>query len=88
MSERIKLLNLRLKISFRFEIETRADQNFTFRFDLETKRCLFSSCAVRETKIKQRLIFQINKGKKERNIRFFMIESNKQIAFVHKKTKR
>jgi hypothetical protein len=44
---------------------------------------------VRERKIKQqRLIFQLEKGKKERIIRFFMIESKKRIAFVHEKTKR
>jgi tricorn protease-like protein len=41
MSEQIQLFDLELKISFGYDIETRANYNFRFRFDLETKRCVF-----------------------------------------------
>jgi hypothetical protein len=85
MSERRQLFDLELKISFRFDIKTRADHNFMFLFDLEMKRC----CAVRERKIKQkRFIFQFWKGKKiERIIRFFMIEAkNELLSFTKNET--
>jgi hypothetical protein len=60
-----------------------------FRFDIETNATFYSSKDMRERKtIQQRSMFLYTLGKKERNIRFFMIESKKRIAFDHKKTKR
>jgi hypothetical protein len=84
MSERIQLFDLELKISYILDITTLC-------FNSISKRnvAFYSSCSVRERKIKQqRLLCQFIKGKKERIISFFMIESKKRIAFVHKKKKR
>jgi hypothetical protein len=40
LSERIKLLDFEPIFSFRFGIETKTGHPFTFRFDMETKRCV------------------------------------------------
>jgi hypothetical protein len=44
-----------------------------------------AALCTKEKLIQQRFIFQLCKDKKERIISFFMIESKKLIAFVHKK---
>jgi hypothetical protein len=50
MSERTQLFDLELKISFRFDIETKTSHHFMFRFDIETKRCVFFKlcCALKK----------------------------------------
>jgi hypothetical protein len=40
MYKQIKLIDLELKIFFRFDIEIRADHNCMFQFDLETNCCV------------------------------------------------
>jgi hypothetical protein len=54
MSERIQLSDLQLKILFKFDIETRADHNFRFQLDLETKGCVLFKllCAQKKNQTK------------------------------------
>jgi hypothetical protein len=49
---KIQLFDLELKISFRFDLETRADHNFMFRFDLERKPCVLFKLLCRRKKNK------------------------------------
>jgi hypothetical protein len=89
MSERIQLFDLKLKISFRFDIENKADHNLCFDSISKLNVAFyFIAMCTKEKSTQKRFIFQPYKGKKEQIIRFFMIESKKRIAFVHKKKKR
>jgi hypothetical protein len=59
-----------------------------FRYNIETLRFIQALLCVKEkqnSNVQQKLYYIF---KKECNIRFFMNESKKQIAFNHKKTKR
>jgi hypothetical protein len=86
MSKQIQIFDLEPKILFRFDIETRADHNFMFQFDLETKCCVLLKlfCARKKNQSKKFNI-SVLKGKKERIICFSVIESKKRIAFGHTK---
>jgi hypothetical protein len=89
MYKRIKLFALKLKISFRFDIETKTYHHRMFSFDIETKRSvLFKLCSARKENKTATFKKTVYETKKERNIRFFLNESKKRIVFDHKKTKR
>jgi hypothetical protein len=80
-----------LSWNFRSDLISKRKQVTSLRFYIESKRniAFYSGLYVRERKtIMQCSMFQFSYGRKERNIRFFMIESRKLIVFDPKKTKR
>jgi hypothetical protein len=84
MSEQLQLFNLDLKISFRFDTDSKQKLITTLRFNSISKRnvAFYSSFSEREKKY-----FSLLKVKKNKLFVFSLIESRKLIAFVHKKIK-
>jgi hypothetical protein len=89
MYKQINCFDLKLKILFKFDIQTKTSHHFMFRFDIEMKSCiLFKLCCARKKNKTAMFNKTVLDRQKERNIHFFMNESKKRIAFDHKKTKR
>jgi aminopeptidase C len=88
MSERIQLFDLELKISFLYDIVTKAYHNFMFRFNLETKRCvLFKLLSARKKNQTTTFNISVFKREKRTNHLFFHDRKQKTNCFRSQKNK-